>query len=41
MRLYIILLFLFSCSTVVIDQPPGHKVASVNHLENGKKQFEK
>jgi tetratricopeptide (TPR) repeat protein len=41
MRLYIILLFLFSCSTAVINQPPGHKVASVNHLENGKRQLEK
>jgi len=36
-----IFIFAISCSSVVINQPPGHTVASENHLLNGKKQLEK
>lgn len=38
---YFIFLILISCTTVVVNQPPGHVVASQNHVENGKKQLEK
>lgn len=36
-----IFIFAISCSSVAVNQPPGHIVASENHLLNGKKQLEK
>lgn len=36
-----IFIFIISCSSVVINQPPGHVVASENQLNNCKKQLEK
>ncbi len=36
-----IFLSLLSCTSVVINQPPGHVVASENHVYNGKRQLEK